>query len=785
MSLMEAGRRSDGEQAEARRSVLTTRSHEPHTPFGRFLLIAVLIIFACLIIFIRTGSLQLGGQEWENVELTRGVGSDMTIQAPRGDIVDSKGRPLAYTESSDSLYLAYSAMKNKELNKLLLDISELLNQYGIKPVSRLDNYFGFSEFASGDNAERKFVFKKDLDVISAWQQNKDLFNLLPSDSRKSARYKVKLDPADFYDYLLYDAFDIEDRRAKGNLFYSKEEAWQIMRLRYQILENNWTFVQGEPVKLAENIPADLKAKFIEQNQYYKGAVIKPESRRRYTDESRYFSHIIGYVGAISNAEYEGLKSFGYGLNDITGKGGVEYTAERYLHGKNGKVPYGSWIAGDEGKDSYEEGAQGLQPVPGATVQLAQDIETQKILYASLYDTVEYARQKKLGKGSSAAAVMLDLKTGKVLAMGSIPSFMPVDFMSAAYDPKAEERVVNDLKDNENKPMQNRCISEIYAPGSTFKPFSAAAAIMTGVITPEKNRYECKGKENIGYKNWVCFGEPIHGHGFINLTEGLVYSCNLYFFKMALDTGIEAISTWAKNFGLGEYSGIDLPGEAKGIRPSPELKAQTRMTAEDQEWYPADTCQTSIGQFDNAYTLIQLVRAVGAVCSNRLVTPHVIHEIRSADGTLIRPEQVDVRNAGLNETCLKMIRDGMRELKYYVKSNHTNRNFADYPVDVSAKTGTAEVGYGDDLWTNALFVCFAPTDNPEVAIACIVEQGGKGDVSSNIARDLLDAYYGFEPREAIQKRLKEMDEDPYRFFRNAISPEDIAAQQETEEEKPGE
>ena len=734
----------------------------------RFMAIALLIVFALSFIFFRTASLQLGGQEWDRVSLSRGKGGEMSLSAARGDIVDTNGVPLAYSEDYDSLYLAHTNLSERDLNRLLNKIDRLLAKYAIKGISGLDRYFAPSSQSDSEIASpESFVFKKDLDEIAAWQQNKDLFALASEASGKAASARVKLLPSDFYDYLLFDAFGIESRQAGGNRFYSCSEAYAIMRLRYQILEHNWTFVQGEPVKLAENIPEGLKAEIEEQNQTYPGTIIKRESRRRYTDSSRYFSHILGYVGAISSGEYERLKDYAYSMDDICGKAGVELTAERYLHGENGTAPYGVWTVDDDGQPVFKQGERGVAPVPGATVRLAQNVKLQKTLYASLFDTVEYVREHKLGRGRSAAAVMLDLKDGRILAMGSIPSFMPEDFLHASFDEAAAERVSKDLQDNERKPMQNRCISEIYAPGSTFKPITAAAGIMEGVIEPGNDKYECKGKEVIGYKSWVCFGEPEHGHGWISLAEGLVYSCNLYFFKLGLDTGIEAISRWAEKFGLGEYTGIDLPGEARGIRPSPALKAATRMSAEDQEWYPADTCQTSIGQFDNAYTLLQLVRAIGGVASNRLVSPHVIQDIRSADGRLLRAEQKESSQLGLSDTAIQMVREGMRQLKNYGKSNHTNQNFAAYPIDTASKTGTAEVGINDELVANAVFVLFAPTDHPEVAIACIVEEGGKGDVSSNIARDLLDAYYGLEPRKEIVDRIQEMEENPYRFFRNVI------------------
>lgn len=740
----------------------------------------LLLLIALVSIWIQTASIQLAGRNYNPVSLTRGDQLGMRVQAPRGDIVDASGRVLAYSEAINSLYLAYSGLEEQELNALLLDLSRLLAENGLRTQSGLENYF---DIASKDKEKPtdnpRHVFKKDLDVISRWQQNRDLFGLKNSDANISPYWKVRLDPEVFYEYLLFDAFHIEDRDAGGNRLYSNEEAWEIIRLRYQILEHNWTFVQGEPVKICEDVPEEVIACIQEQNRRFQGALIKREYRRNYTSESRYFSHLIGYVASISRPEYEHLKSYGYQMNDITGKGGVEYSAERYLRGNTVSLPYSSWQNKD-GESTFLAGDYAETLEPGATVRLAQDIEVQKALYASLYDTIRYVREKDLGPGTSAAACMLDLNNGRVLAMGSIPSFAPQDFVSASYNQDAAERISHDLNDRQKKPMQNRCISEIYAPGSTFKPISSAAAIMSGVITPQSSRYECQGKEKIGYKDWVCYGEPIYGHGWIDLSEALVFSCNLYFFKMSLDTGIDAISSMAERLGLGEYCGIDLPGEARGIRPSPELKAQTRSLPSDQEWYPADTCQTSIGQFDNAYTMIQLVRAIGGLASNRMVSPHVILDIRQHDGAILRPEQIDSSSAGLSETAVQMVTEGMSQLKYYPKSNHTHDNFSEYPLDVCAKTGTAEVGFAEDAATNALFVCFAPKEKPEVAIACIVEGGGKGDISSNIARDLLDAYYGYEPRQEIVDAIREMEQNPLPVFNN-YNPYLPAETKETEED----
>lgn len=729
----------------------------------RYFLLTIVIILALLAILLKTTILQIRGRQWDPVSLTSGEGGRMTVKGPRGDIVDQDGRTLAYSLESNHLYLAPTSVSDRELNKELLAIAQLLRDYGVEALPDLEEYFDLSQESKDSEEENDlhFVFKKELDEIARWQQDKNLFNLSPETSTLAPRYKVKLKPQNFYDYLLYDLFAIEDKAAGGNLYYTQREAWDIMRLRYLIFVNNWTYQQGEPVKLAENIPEKLKNILSEQKTVYPGVLIKQESERRYTEDSRFFSHILGYVGKISPYEYENLKAEGYGINDITGKAGVEFTAERYLQGKPGSKAYGTWYK-KEGEWQYLQGEGGIPASPGASLRLTQSLDVQKVLYASLYDIVQTVREKEIGSATSASAVMMDIKNGRVLAMGSIPSFQPNDFIAPPEDTEARERAVRDLQDTKHKPMQNRCISEIYAPGSTFKGITGQTGILEGVINRVNNRYECKGKETIGYKNWVCYGEPIYGHGMISLEEALGYSCNLYFFKLGLDTGIEAISRHCKELGLGEYSEIDLPGEAKGIRPSPEVKSQTRLTPSDQEWYPADTCQTSIGQFDNAYTLLQMVRAIGGTVSNKLVTPHVIYEIKGADGTIMRPEQVRVKDLGMPAEAVDMVREAMGQQKYYEIFNNTNRNFVDYPVNVGAKTGTAEFGYNEDF-ANAVFICYAPVEDPEVAICCFVEKGGKGDISSNIARDLLDAYFGFEPRPEIKTRLAELETDPEKFL----------------------
>lgn len=805
-----------------KRFSLTAATYDSQIHRKRTFLVLAAFLFMVALIGLRLVRIQFGNKSTIGIRETEGNGRQVTVEAPRGNIVDASGFPLAYSVKKTSLYLAYTGLEGRALNQYLLDLHKMLSRHNIEYKDGLTDYLDMSsqsktqslasQFpadkayagegdpgqasqpgqvnqpgqASQPGQARKqratgqgevypgdkphFVFKKPLEEIALWEQKEDTFRMQAIGGQSPFKKEVILDPQDFYDYLLFDFFKIEDRTAGGSLYYTPEEAFAIMRLRYLILKNNWTFIQGTPIKLVDDCDPALSDLIDEHNQKYRGLLLLPSYQRKYDPATRDFCHINGYVGAISDQEYERLKNSGYEMHDLIGKAGIELQAEPYLHGKSGYVSYGSWIYNPSTQqDEYLQGTDQIPPQPGDTVQLTINRKLQRATVEALCENMDWQRKNRMGKTTSASAVMLDVRTGAVLAMASVPTYVPQDFLDAKEDPLAAERVTKYLTDGTRKPMLNRCISEIYSPGSTFKPIMAAAAIMNGVIHPGDDVYVCRGHDVIGYKDWYCFEKPIEGHGPLTLKQGLVTSCNLYFFQMGIETGIDQIAQWAKNFGLGEWTNIDLPGEVKGVRPSRESKRASRPLPEDKEWFPADSCQTSIGQFDNAYTMLQLAKAIGAIATGKLVTPHVIKEITDAHGNLVRPEQITVRDSGLSKTAIDMIRTGMRSLKTDSDpSTHVYRNFKDYPIDISCKTGTAETGSGRILSTNSLFVCYAPTDAPEVVIACVVEGGGLGDVTSHIARDMLDSYYGL-PRRPTAKKHAPLNEERVKDNPRLIEP----------------
>lgn len=711
---------------------------------SRYFLIALFFVVMLIIILLRTSVLQLSSAKVDQIPETRGQRAQMKVEAPRGDITDLNGEPLAYSITQPMLYLSNSGLATKALNQMLLDLSELMLTNGVKLPENLTEYFDYSSVSKQerDKSKAEFVFKKDFAEIEEWQQNKDLFSLKLEEDTKDESEMVKLTPQEFYDYLLYDKFHIEDREAGGDFRYTLEEAFNIMQLRYLILEHNWQFIQGEPIELGGPINQNIINTVEEQNQKYAGVLIADISRRQYTDSSKYFSHVLGYTGNISQAEYQNLKNVKYGLNDTVGKSGVELSAERYLHGIPGTIPYGYWQRTEDGQAEYITGSGGILPQAGADVRLTLDKNIQTQMLDSLANNMMGLREDGIDPDAS-SAILMDAKTGGILAMASIPYYNPQDFSLAQFDSQAAERVEEYFADDEDKPMLNRAISEIYAPASTFKPFTAVAALENGIVSPADQVYTCNGTEEIGYRVWQCYSRPIEGHGPLNLFDAMVTSCNLYFFKMGIDTGIDKLSETFKTLGMGEYTHIDLPGEVKGIRPSPALKRETQPLAEDQLWFPADTAQTSIGQSFNSYTLIQMVRGLNAIATGNLVQPHVIKEITDSNGEIIKPEVISIENLNLSDTTISMVRDAMEGLAHN-EGTRTYTSFHDYPVAVAMKTGTAEVqdSSSHNLQINALFVCYAPADDPEVVFASVVENAEMGSGLSEVAREVLDAYFGY-------------------------------------------
>ena len=721
----------------------------------RFALLAGLISMILLVVLLRTGSLQLFGDHDVAIPETVGRMSEIKLDAPRGDIVDRNGVPLAVSDAVNRVEMVSARMTNEQLNRYLLDIARLFDEYGCPFNSPLLKWFDVpSEYRSLKLLETSeslpFVFRQSYDEIFLWQTDRDLFNLTDPEKATTERLRrrmVREDPDDFFDYLLYDFFVIEPDRSSGSRLYTDGEAFTIMQLRYLLLENNWLFVSGQPLVLADEVPESLSARLVEQNYRFPGLVVTRHYKRRYTDDARYVGHALGYVGLISSNEYNRLKNDGYGINDVVGKTGVEQAAERYLRGESGRMTLNSWYGEGASDPVTYPGDIGMLPMGGHEVKMTLDMDLQKVAVEELeIKIMEYRgsrHRERIMEAPGGCVIVLDAKTGAVLANANYPNFDPADFVTQDVNPDAAARVSAMLRDVETRPLLNRGIAETYTPGSTFKPITGIAALEAGAISPFNNELTCHGAQEIGGVLWRCYAY----HGEIDFSRAVVTSCNLYFFQIAVETGIDKISEMGKRLGLGEMPGLDIGGEVAGVRPSREVKKQLNSRPEDQTWFIADTCQTSIGQFYNSYSMIQMARAVAGYATNELPTPHFIKEIVAQDGSVLIPERIENTPLGLSPQNMAALREGMVALSKE-RTNRTGVVFHDFPIRVACKTGTAEA-YNEKMEpiSNSVFVCYAPADEPEIVIARAISDGPFGECSADISYRIMCEYFGVEPTHA--------------------------------------
>lgn len=722
---------------------------------NRFALLASMLVTILLITLVRTSTLQLFGGQSSQVQETAGNSGELILDAPRGNIVDTNGLPLAVHEAVNRVSLISTDMTNDQLNRFLLDVALLFDEFGCTFQSPLLKWLDVPSELRGKTLLKtdeslSFVFRQNMEEIVRWQTDPNVLNLVTQEKAVSARLRrrvVREKPDELFDYLLYDYFAIEPDRTSGSRLYSDGEAFIIMQLRYLLLENNWLFLNHQPITLSESVPEALSARLTEQNYRYPGLVVSQQYTRRYTDDSRFVSHALGYVGQISANEYARLRSLGYSNTDVIGKSGVEQAADQYLRGVRGTATIQSW----QGKESESPvtfpGEIMSMPVPGNEVKMTIDLNLQKCAMEELERKIfEYrgsSHKNRIMEAPGGCVVVLNAKTGAVLVNANYPYYDPSDFINMSRDPDAAKRVREMLTDTEYRPLLNRCIAETYTPGSTFKTVSGMAALEAGVVTPNNQIRICRGHQEIGGFVWYCYMRYT-GHGALDFARGMATSCNLYFFQNAVETGIDTISETARRIGLGEYPGLDISGEAAGIRPSREVKRQLNAKPEDKTWFIADTCQTSIGQFYNSYTMMQMARGVTGLATNYLVTPHFIKEVVSPDGTILVPEKIEREPIGFKEQSMSMLRTAMISLSKNM-STRTGKLLHDFPVSVACKTGTAE-SFNEKMEpiSNSVFVCFAPADDPEIVIAHAISDGAYGEYSSDISYRILCEYFGIQP-----------------------------------------
>ncbi len=656
-----------------------------------FLVVTILmcaIILKLMVLQIAKGQSYL---EQSKSKLTNSV----TVSAPRGIIYDRNGRPLISNRLGFSVQVSYSDEPSDKINDILLSTVEVLEKNGEEyvdslPISQKGYKFTFKDDNSKKADQKIKEFKEKYNISKNADGKKALREL-------AARYKL------------------DDRYTYGQMR-------KIVGIRYELETRGLAY--GAPVTIAGDVSMDTVSVFKEKSSYYSNINVITSPFREYRHGSL-ASHILGRVGVIYQEEYERLKEQNYGMNDIIGKDGLEKFLEPYIKGTDGKINKSRNIS----SDSYAPDE--IAAIPGNDAILTIDYELQRVSEDALERTIENIKSKGLSSDDKAGAdagggavVVIDVRNGEVLAMASYPDF----------DPSTFAKDYNKLIEDSGKPMFNRAISGTYPPGSVFKIVTAIAGLEEKEVSAndtivDMGRYEHYG-QIFNCWVWTQSGET---HGPQDVANAIGNSCNYYFYELGKRLGEKKIYEYANKMGLGKKTGIEIEGESAGILANEKYKQDTFQ----QIWYPGDTLQMAIGQSFNLFTPIQLANYIATVANGgTCYRPHLTKAIRSSKNSSVvkefKPEIIG--KIDMSKETYEAVTRGM-----YLGSREGTSSavFSDFPINVCSKTGSAQVNSGS---ANGVFASYAPYENPQIAIAVVIENAGSGSALAPIAREIYEKYF---------------------------------------------
>jgi len=479
----------------------------------------------------------------------------------------------------------------------------------------------------------------------------------------------------------------------------------VEEIQAKLEENN--LPSWEPFKLRSGLGEDVAQKIEEQHLKLPGVVLQVEPRRSYPF-ANLFSHIIGYVGEISQEELSALGGKGYVGGDNIGKTGLEKFYEDYLRGQKGQQVIEVSALGQPIKVLYETDSQ-----PGDDLVLSIDLKLQ-----------EKARQILVDNNMNGAVVCLDPRNGEILAMASTPDYDPNLFVKGISQKDYESLL-------KSHAFIAKATQDRFPPGSTFKVITTISALEEKVIDPKTFKVFCPGYMVIGDRVFYCW--QTSGHGEQDLVEAIANSCNVFFYTLALQVGPEKIAKWAKIFNLDSYTGVDLPDEAKGVIPDPEWKERTT----GEQWYPGDTANMGIGQGDVLVTPLGLACVYATIANGgTYYVPHLVKEIKTYDGLPVKTFSSTIKaKIPLSPETLAYLREGMVK----AAERGTTQKIKVEGVSVAAKTGTAQITpEKQDIWIAA----YAPVENPQIVVLVMDEYSKLqyGSYLAPLAHELLATFF---------------------------------------------
>ena len=632
-----------------------------------------------------------------------------TVKASRGNLLDRNGNVLVGNRASYNLVFNHYVIKsNAERNQALYNLVEKCGELGLSYT----DHFPLTE-------TRPFEYTLE-NYSSAWQgyfqkylTGLDLDSdmtapLLMEELRK--RYKIP------------DEWTMDEARAVIGLLYEFD-------LRGVAGLANYVFI--------EDISDEDLAELLELN--VPGLMVESSSVREY--HTTYAAHILGYVGAMSPDQWEHYKTVdGYNMDAVVGQSGFELAFEEYLHGVDGTRLD---VVATDGTIISQEYLEGKEPKAGSNVETTIDINIQMVAEDAMADLIkEFIASGGDAAGvEGAAVVVMEVKSGDVLACASYPT----------YDLSTFRENYNEIKEQDFDPFFNRALQGIYPPGSTYKMATLVAAMESGVLAPGETIFT-KGKFMKYYPTFApaCLiwnQNPGRYHGLIDATVALQKSCNYFFFELADRMTIETMDETAASLGLGEPTGVELY-ERTGWRANPENK-KILYAGGDEYFGPGDKINGAIGQAQNQFTPMQLCVYVSTLANKGVrYRATFLNRVVSSDYSAMEVENAPeiLSTQTISDATYQTLVEGMVKVAQPNGTGYTALKGSN--VTVAAKTGTAEHGLGRQYSSHASFVCFAPAEDPQIAISIYAEKGAHGSSLGVIAKKIINAYFTDEEESAV-------------------------------------
>lgn len=673
------------------------RIKKEHTNL-RFNILMIIVYIIGAILIVKLFELQIiKGSQYREISNTR-LSRESTLEASRGEILDRSGNVLATSTSSFNIEMYKTKSDDETLNNCILNIIKLFEE---NEVSYPNN------FPVNDECT---AYTEEGDTLKKWL----------------SKYKLaeNTKPEDVVNFFI-NKYNIKSNDIK--------EARKIISIRYEMTTKGYSSTKS--LQLAENVSRNVVAQISERNSDFPGVTITTQSSRKYNYDNL-ASHILGYIGKISEKEYNEAQDI-YGNSDYVGRTGIESLFEDYLRGKKGKEEIEMTVDGTVTGETVTK-----EPEQGSTVVLTIDSKLQEVAETALKNNIEKIKNGGFStrydaKGGCVAVI--DVHSGEILAMASYPDYNPNSWVGGI-----SVADYNQIK--ENNALFNKAVSGSYAPGSIFKMVTALAGLETGAIsTTEKINDTGIYTRYKDYQPRCWYYNSYHkGHGYLNVSGAIEKSCNYFFYETGNRMGIDTLDKYATYFGLGKKTGIELPSETAGTLASPEAAKKLNET-----WSAGQTLQASIGQSYNSFSPLQLVKYIGMVANGgNKINPTIVKRIMNADGTESSKAEINQyvkeklgleddnsENLTFSESNIKAVLEGMRSVTE--EGGTASSVFKNFNIEVGGKTGSAEAGSNVNAW----FAGFAPFDDPEIAVVVMVENGGHGFYTAEVAREIIAEYFG--------------------------------------------